>query len=242
MSEVERMMNRFLKAIGALVIVLFIIAVVLIVLVRSGILLCEFGVSFFNLLVDIVVGFFTVWGLLWAGSQFAEARVKPELRLIIGRVVPDHEGMVPLADASDELVGWEDSTPVGRVSGVIIGLFLENTRPKAAQYVRVVLRVRDVPRPKVFRAVTRSPWDPDDPFETFKYEPRVNTVQGEAVFLQFGQDLVIYEGEGVYLGNIYVGWPGGTRPEGITFAARLYSLEGEPKSFTVSHPIRWIDV
>ena len=67
-------------------------------------------------------------------------------------------------------------------------------------------------------------------------------MQGEAVFLQFGEDLVVYEGEGVYLGNIYVGWPEGTRPERITFAARLYSLEGEPKSFTVSHPIRWIDV
>jgi hypothetical protein len=235
-------MNRFLKGIGVVVIVLFIMSVVLIVLVRSGVLPCEFGVSFFNLLVDIAVGFFTIWGLLWAGSQFAEAQVKPELHLIIGRAQLDHDEMVPLADASDELIGFQDSISVGRPSGVPIGLFLENTRSKAAQYVRVVLRVRDVPRPNVFRALTTGdPWG-TSLFETFKYKPRINTVQGEAVFLQFGEDLVVYEGERVYLGKIYVGWPEGTRPKGITFEVGLYSLEGKPKSFTVSHPIRWIDM
>ncbi len=77
-----------------------------------------------------------------------------------------------------------------------------------------------------------------------------NIVNDEAIFIQFGQDLLVYEGgviiqrgDGVHLGNIKVAWPKETRPEKITLIAGLYSLEGKPKyNERITHPIRWLEM
>ena len=220
----------FLKAVKIAVIALITVLVALVMLFSSGVLAAETAISLYNLLIDIFVGVFTVWGLYWAASEFAGAQVKPDLRLIIGKESADQQGIDPLMDAADALIGRDVFMNGEPVSWVIIGLFLENTQPKAAQHVRLNLRVCDVPCLKEFAPAS-------DPF---RYEPRVNVMRGEAVFLQFGEDLVVYKGDGVHLGSIRAVWPQGTHPERITLVARLYSLGSEPKEATVSHPIHWM--
>ncbi len=74
-------------------------------------------------------------------------------------------------------------------------------------------------------------------------------MENEAVFIQFGQDLLVYQGgaiirkgDGVQLGNIKVAWPRETRPEEITIEAGLYSLESKPKyNERITRPIRWLE-
>lgn len=228
------MKTVFLRAIGIAAVVLVVMAVVLIVLVRLyGVLSYETGISFFNLSIDIAVGVFTIWGLYWAASEFAGAQVKPDLHLIIGKESEDQQGIDPLPNEADALIGWKDVSKLGGpVSRVTVGLFLENHKPKAARYVRIELWVHDTPHPKEF--VRRK--------DFFKFEVKEFAIRGEAVVLQFGEDLVVYGGTGVYLGKILVGWPQGIYPGSITLRAKLHNLESsEPKEVIVSRPIHWIE-
>lgn len=119
---------------------------------------------------------------------------------------------------------------IGRGSRIRVVLFLENTQPRAARYVQIVLRVHDVPRPERFRGsyFYRGIWS--------DFFPQSE----DCLSFQFGGDFVVYKGGMVYSGDIEVDWPQGTRPEKITFIAELHSLEGEPKEVTVSYPIYWI--
>lgn len=231
----------------AVVVAVILLGIVLVVQITTGLTvpLTEGEISYFNLLVDVAVGFFTIWGLYWAASELA---LKPDLRLIVGKDTDLYgDGVTPLLTGTDALLGQvarrqtyilcSGITSVGvegSVSVVGVGLFLENTQPRAAQYVRVVLHVRGVPQVMTFAPVQ----------STFKYKPRVNAGRdehGEFVFLQFDDDLVVYKGHGVYLGKVHVVWPQGVRPERITFVASLYSLDSEPKEVTISHPIRWTE-
>ena len=41
-------------------------------------------IALFSLWMDIVIGGFTIWGLKWAASEFAEFAAKPNLRLFPG--------------------------------------------------------------------------------------------------------------------------------------------------------------
>jgi hypothetical protein len=185
-------------------------------------------ISVFSVAVDIVIGFFTIWGLYWAASEFAEAQVRPKLHLIIG--TEHNGGIFPLPKENDQLRG-QCGTEV--FPQVLIGLFLENQQPRAAQFVRVTLRLKDVPKPLEFKAI-------ESTFEYYK--PKVNTVQHKdhAIFLQFDEDLVVYKGDGVFLGAIRVIWPRDIQPKKITLAVGLYSLMGEPRHVTISRPITWI--
>jgi hypothetical protein len=220
----------FRVAVAVAAIALIAVFVVLVIQDFPAIPLIESEISSYSLLVDVVVGVFTIWGLYWAASEFAGAQVKPDLRLVVGKESADQRGIDPLMDVVEALIGRDVSEDGEPVSQVIFGLFLENTQPKAAQYVRVTLRVRDVPRLKQFVPIKG----------TFRYKPKINVVRGEAIFLQFGDDLVVYKGDGVQLGNIRVAWPQGTHPERITLVAGLYGLEDEPKEVTVSRPIHWM--
>lgn len=224
------MKKGFLTAVVIVAIALIVALVVLAISDLPAAPLTESEISFFNLLIDIAVGVFTIWGLCWAASEFARAQVKPDLRLIIGKESADQRGIDPLTNAADALIGRDVSMDGKPVSQVIVGLFLENTQPKAAQYVRVTLRVCDVPHIEKFVPIEGS----------FRHEPKINVVRGEAVFLQFDENLVVYKGDGVQLGNIRVAWTQGIHPERITLVAGLYSLEGGPKEVAVSHPIRWM--
>jgi hypothetical protein len=183
------------------------------------------GISLYGVIIDISAGIFTVWGLYWAASGFSEAQVKPDLSLIIGaanRILP-----LPVLEGQDNIHSGRVCPPV---SQIVFGLSLENGNSKAAQFVRITLRLRDSQRPLKFEAIEKS-------FQYYK--PRVNTVQQEAIFLQFGEDLVVYKGDGVYLGNVCVEWDQGERPERLTLEVGLYNLIGEPKTVIVSRPINW---
>lgn len=249
------MRRRFLRLVVIAMIGLGVLLVVQITMDLT-VPLSEGEISYFNLLVDVAVGFFTIWGLYWAASELA---LKPDLRLIIGREGPDpwtiepltvpsraeiiaaegigREGpdpwsIEPLECRGDYLIGKEIFEDGNRVSRVIVGLILENTKPKAARYVRIELWAHDVPYFKDF--VSKK--------DSFLYTVRSITMPNRGLLLQFCEDLVVYAGgTPVYLGRIAVDWPQGTRPERITFVARLYSLDSEPKEVTISHPIRWIE-
>lgn len=221
--------HNFLHAVAVAVTIWMVLSLLSGVLVLFDLTDVGFWISLVNLMVDIVVGIFTVWGLFWAASEFAAAQVKPDLRLIIGRESEDRLGIVPLKNEADELIGRDGLVGDTPASQVIIGLFLENGQPKAAQYVRITLRVRNTPPPGILHAVGRS----------FNYEPKINEVRGEALFLQFGEELVVYQGDGVHLGNIRVAWAKDVRPDKVDLVAGLYSLDSRPKEIIVSHPIHW---
>ncbi len=125
------------------------------------------GFGLYNLLVDIVVGSFTVWALFWAASQFAEAQIKPDLYLIIGRESNDQTGVDPIRSQNEALIGRDDFIDALPVSQVIIGLFLENAKPKTATFVRLTLRVANVPNPIHFEPIENS----------FKYHFNRNTAK-----------------------------------------------------------------
>jgi len=224
------MKKVFLAAAMVAGIILIIALVTVRMLYLSSVLCDDIGVSIYGVFVDLVVGVFTIWGLYWAASEFAGAQVRPDLHLVIGREEADQKGVAPLTNEADALIGRDSVPPVLPCSWVVAGLFLENTRPKAARYVKVVVRVRDVPRPESIDM-----W--------YGYHTGLVNFrrQGEALSFSFGEDLVVYKGEMTYLTSIKMIWRQGTHPERITFLARLCSLEGEPKEVTVSHPIHWLD-
>jgi hypothetical protein len=172
--------------------------------------LTEGKISCFNLLVDVVTGVFTVWGLYWAASELA---LKPELDLDIGG-----------ADGTHVLQG----KPVTRCN-----LYLTNARPKAARFIRIVLFVCNVP-PIHFRARCIHHDGTDSMF--YWHEDR----EGFQVYsVQYPENFVIYKGERVDAGWIELQWPNGGRPKEVRFRAELYSLESEPKAVEITLPIRW---
>jgi hypothetical protein len=186
-------------------------------------------ISFSQLIIEMLLLPTVIIGFIITVVEFRKTQIKPDLNLIAGVKLPNQPKVASLTNITDPLIG-QDTINDQPVSQVIIGLFLENSQPKAAQFVRVTLRVSDVPRPERFFAI-------EDSFQYYK--PMVNTITQEALLLQFDEDVVVYQKEGVYLGNICVAWTQGTRPDRITLKAGLYSLESEPKEVSVSHPIVW---
>ncbi len=114
------------------------------------------GVSLYNLLIDVAAGVFTVWGLYWAASEFAEAQIRPDLHLVIGRETEAQTGIDPVRHETDELYGRNGVIDNEPVSQLVIGLFLENARPKTATFVRMTLRVSGVPTPVHFEPIPES--------------------------------------------------------------------------------------
>lgn len=187
-------------------------------------------VSVFSVIVDISIGVFTIWGLYWAASEFAEAQIKPDLHFIVGSV--NELGIDALRNPTDSLIGISSQSPDHRMS---IGLFLENYQPKAAQYIRITLRIQDTPSPNSFEAFVQ-----DFPY----YMPRINLVKPPlddyAIFLQFDENLIVYKGDGVYLGQIRIAWSKEIQPpKSISLRVGLYNLVGEEKFIIISHPIKW---
>ena len=188
------------------------------------------GISVFGLAVSLVAGVFTVWALYWAATEFSEAQVKPDLRLLIGRPT-SRLGTTPLYSDTEELRGQEVGFPERHdpVSRVDFGLFLENKNPRAAQFVRITLRLDDCQTPVKFHAL----------LDNFILPPIPNYIENEAIFLQFGNDLVVYPIDGIYIGAVRVEWETIARPERLVVNARLFNLVGRPQQTVVSHPIIW---
>lgn len=218
----------FLCSAGISVVVLIIILILLNTL--PPVMSYSDGIGLYGVLVSIVVGIFTVWGLFWAASEFSDAQIKPDLKLMVGARYRD--GTIPLIKETDPLIGHNIEKSDPPLSQVNIGLFLENYQPKAAQFIRITLRLKDAQSILEFKAVEGG----------FKYyKPKINIVEKKdhAIFLQFGEDLVVYKGDGVFLGMVYARWEKDSRPNVLTIEAGLYNLIGNPKIVTISHPIDW---
>ena len=215
------MRGRFLRLVVIAVIGL---GVVLMVQITMGLTvpLAEGEISYFNLLVDVAVGFFTIWGLYWAASELA---LKPELRLSI-ETTWSGESWRKLR--GNVLIGSEEK-------GLLeCDLFLMNTQPRAARNIQVVLCCRSFPPVPHFSASpVKGAFTNWVPFGS----PRCYCLRA-----QFGGDLVIYKGEAVHVGILKVGWPHHSdyRPREITFEVGCYSLEGEPKKEVISLPVIWV--
>lgn len=211
----------FRAAVGVGVVVLMGVALVLVMLVKSGFLFWEFGLGFFNLLTDIVVGGFTIWGLYWAASELA---LKPELRLSIK----------PVSERTSSKWLYPDRLFGSKKKGLLeLDLFLVNTRPKAARNIQVVLCYHSFPLPSFSVGPVEGAFPNWVPF---------GLPWSCCLRAQFGDDFVIYKGFPVRVGVLKVGWPhlsADNRPRELTFEVRLYSLESEPKKEVISFPIIW---
>ena len=185
------------------------------------------GLALYGLILNIIIGIFTVWALFWAASEFSEAQIYPDLCLVIGAKVD--EGIKPLINASDKLVGYDTVINEQPVSEVTIGLFLENTMTKAARFVRLILQIKDTPIPIEFRV----------PGNALFYKVNTNTMPGQVLFLQFGENLVVYKGHGVQLGSVRAVWPQGIHPEKINLNVTIHNLYGEPKQVEIGREIEW---
>lgn len=189
------------------------------------------GISVFGLAVSFVAGVFTVWALYWAATEFSEAQVTPDLRLLIARSTSRPGRAERLYSDIEELRGHEVTHPErpDPVSRVDFGLILENKNPRAAQFVRITLRLKECQRPITFR-----------PLLEYFIQPSINNdIENEAIFLQFGNDLVVYQADGIYIGMVRVEWETNARPDRLVVNAGLFNLVGRPQQTVVSHPINW---
>jgi hypothetical protein len=215
--------GAFLKAAHAAILLLFIAGVLIWVLITNNGVSPNDGFSCFNLLVDMVVGFFTVWGLYWAASEFVEAQEKPKLRLVLGKV---NGGITPIRNSSLLLEGRRYA--IDRQKIVKIGLFLENDKPKAGLYVRVMIRICATPPPTKYK------------FNHRFIEPESFPHKGAdflEVTLQYGDDLVVYQTSNL-LGFLNICWEyNQTPPKKMELEYRIFTLNGPPTRSASPQPI-----
>jgi hypothetical protein len=201
------------------------------------------GINILNLLVDTLVGFFTVWGLYWAASEFAESARKPDLRLLPGRYKSeqfrglelDHPDVTGnsycfMSSPPFRIRGWPvGDTPDASLvySGfMLLGLFLENQEPKAGRYVRVVLRVHATPAPSLCEFRHSSLMPDHSPIR----------IQGERdaslghiiVPVQLADHVVVYQSPPIFMGTLHMRWdPSHTRlPKTIVIDYVTHTLDG----------------
>ena len=206
----------------AVIVAVVVLVIVLILQITMDLIvpLIEGEIGYFNLLIDILVGIFTVWGLYWAASELA---LKPELRLF--------------TETTWSGVKLRRNVLIGSKKDGLLecNLFVMNTRPKAARHIQVVLDLAVAPPPSVFAA---------DPVPG-AFTDWVRFFEAPLSFslrAQFGGDLVIYKGKPIHVGILKVGWPhlSDYRPGEVKLEASLYSLEGEPKKEVISLPVTWV--
>lgn len=186
------------------------------------------GIALFNLLIDIVIGAFTVWGLFWAASQFAEQSVKPQLRLLPGFMREGTGGVeyIPVATTPARLPGYLISGNEKEGGNLEVGLFLENHKPKMAQNLQVVIEIDSQTPPCRVQ--------PDS-----SYECRWNVIDGKKVIMQFDEGLVIHMGHGVHFGKLLLLWEQGPLPETCRLEYTIYKSEGKPDSGTCVFTVQW---
>jgi hypothetical protein len=205
------------------------------VLLRST---CD-KISIFNLWIDMVVGFFTIWGLGWAASEFAESAVRPSLKLLPGKMVkPYLAGWEGLQDLDHSLIetppfvvdGWTQirqagGRPPSRAPTMACALFLDNEKSRAGRYVQVVAHVLSTPAP-------RSCWFRHHGFQAgeSKVDGAPNTNTGHWTLpLRFSEGLVVYQSP-VFVGDLFLQWdkaiPDDQLPEEVVLQYETHALDG----------------
>ena len=234
------MKRGFLSAVGVAVIVTLFFGFYLWRSSRSD------GIAIFNLWVDIVVGIFTIWGLYWAATEFAESARKPDLRLLVGRPI---EPSAPVRLQQEftfppspllHIPGWYErpSEPVEPPPRprVVCGLCLENRSSRAGRYIRVVIRTSATPAPircrsELHRSYLR-------PAQSESEDPKTGQ---PSTSVQLEESLVVYQSP-VLIGALVVEWdselPKDEFPESIVLDYDIYTLDGASNGEIKLH-IEW---
>jgi hypothetical protein len=216
----------FVIAAFVLLILLLILGIVLLVLGKDD------GASIFNLCVDIFVGIFAVWALFWAASEFAEAQVRPKLKLVLGKKV--NGGCKPLPNPPIRLSG---KIIANRGKKLEVCLWLENGKRKIARLARVEIKLqappsndRAFPTPSTYRFYPRT-------FHPSHYHYK--GTDHYLVVLQYKEDLIPYHTSN-FLGVLSVVWENEqTSPKDVEFGYRIYNLDGPPDRGKIPAEIDW---
>lgn len=170
------------------------------------------GISLFNVLVDIVVGIFAIWGLSWAASQFAEFAVKPSLQLLPGKVdkLYAFDGITRpflVSKPPFRVNGWFKKPTVGgpplRDPHLLCGLYLTNEKPKAGRYIHLVARIHATPVPARCEFQHRSAMPDKSPLRIEAEKETRNAYFTLSVRLT--DELVVYQAP-VFIGDLTVHW------------------------------------
>ena len=189
---------------------------------RSSLLISD-RISMLNLCVDIVMGVFMVWGLFWAASEFSEQSVKPQLRVLLGLIKGDEA--VPIRPgASAQLRGHTIDRRVD------VGIFLDNRKPKMAQHLQVTVKVESQP------SVDQVDFAPS-------YDCQWQKVNRDRIVAQFEDSLVVYMGQGIRAGTLYLHWPQHMQRDELPTTCKLeykvYKSEGKPDFGVLNFAIQW---
>lgn len=197
------------------------------------------GIGCLNFLVDIAVGFFTVWGLYWAASEFTESAVKPVLHLLPGRAEHPFQGgtiterYTLLRNAPFHIVGCKNVGVKGSLHyhpTVACGIYLENEKSRAGRYVRLVIRVHASPEPQSceFAHADFAGDAKGTKILPGKRDPDTGHLKVSA---QFAEELVVYQSP-VDVGELSLCWPKGLTEEELPTSVILdydaYALDGKP--------------
>lgn len=233
---------RFTKWALAMAGVSVVLSAVLLFLFRND------AIPLINLWVDVVVGIFTVWGLWWAATEFAESVVKPAVRLLPGNannpLMNEYYDPIPgslsgvrayslVKHPPFRVVGWQEMVTGASSSirtwsyhpHVACGIYLENEAARAARHVRLVLRVRVAPPPS-FCEFVHGPYSIKNPRALGEYDSDTDYT---TVSAQFAEDLVVYESP-VLVGQLLLCWDDDLGVEQLPHNLHLdydvYTLDG----------------
>ena len=199
------------------------------------------AIATLNLWVDIAVGAFTMWGLYWAATEFAEASVRPSVEVVL--VPPSSGDDTPAYELHPANWAYNissvDRLPVFGMCNVAssyglggpsvqVGIALKNTSTRAARYIQIRLRMATAPAPEA-AMLTRH-------FPAPSAEDEPQFYKGAVVSAQFAEDLVVYQTEAI-VGIVEFAWsyeiPLEDLPRDLLVEYEVHALDGSSKG-TVS--------
>ncbi|MFW6116375.1 MAG: hypothetical protein ACOC6F_01490 [bacterium] len=194
------------------------------------------AIAGYTLVLDFVVGIFTVWGLFWAATQFVESTKRPAVRVrfanpmnvpflnLSGILSYPLEGRPP-----NQATGWMKirvlSGPPRNIPNIACGMYLENKASREGRHIVAVLEVDATPRPTACL------------FHHRGFAVRKNRVHGEidpegvshSLSIQFAEQLVVYQSP-VLVGELFIRWNEDlTRdelPDYVAVEYDIYTLDG----------------
>jgi hypothetical protein len=182
------------------------------------------AIAGYTLLLEFVVGIFTVWGLFWAATEFSEFAVKPDVHLLAERAIGSQQKRRPQPECSSTFIVSE-LTQFRGGTGFRASLHLENSNRKPARNIALTLKVRSepCPWPWSFKQITALPEEVSS-----EHHPQIQN--GELrIWVRFSNELVVYD-HPVFIGNLEVVWDNELKicdlPEVVVVDYDTYSLDG----------------
>jgi len=209
----------------------------------------------YNLVLDGVVGILTVWGLVWAASEFKRANDHSELELLPGHgteepMISGRAQTPSLASLQDtpqdslpfEVRAWPRSR--NRRDGyryhMFTLLYLVNHSKKPGTYVRIKLTVTGDPAPTAFDGKTclYADWKNALPWKGVP----LGDDKGWVFEHNFGPNLIVHE-HPIEIGYLFLGWDGEKflpkdMPSSLTVKYDLYTAD-TAESGRLDLQLRW---